>query len=59
MSTQIEKGNEEELKDPDDYLIDFLIDDVYYYYFYRHMAVLRYSRRIKLKRSKFVAAGQL
>jgi hypothetical protein len=30
MSTQIEKGNEEGVKDPDDNLIDFLIDDVHF-----------------------------
>jgi hypothetical protein len=30
MSTQIEKGNEEGVKDPDDNLVDFLIDDVHF-----------------------------
>ena len=30
MSTQIEEGNEEGVKDPDDNLIDFLIDDVHF-----------------------------
>ena len=30
MSTQIEEGNEEGAKDPDDNLIDFLIDDVHF-----------------------------
>ena len=30
MSTQIEEGNEEGVKDPDDNLIDFSIDDVHF-----------------------------
>ena len=30
MSTQIEEGNEEGVKDPDDNLIDSLIDDVHF-----------------------------
>jgi hypothetical protein len=30
MSTQIEEGNKEGVKDPDDNLIDFLIDDVHF-----------------------------
>ena len=32
MSTQIEEGNEEGGKDPDDNLIDSLIDDVHFDY---------------------------
>ena len=30
MSTQIEEGNKEGVKDPDDNLIDFLIYDVHF-----------------------------